>query len=322
MLSTRGQIGMSGLAYELGELEDIGALSELVGKPEVLENLRALGLVQYARSRRPTAELARAAIERTLAEAQLQAREVDAVVYATNHFHDRDVDKDPIKRALHELGLRHAYPIGISFSACGNFHTALRVGAGLIAAGGCNTVLVVTADCNAEYEPESRLYSTNVSVLSDAAASCVLRIEAEPQFRWRGTAQFTDSQMVELSDPKRIVDYLACLGNGLERVTCDGLALAQVDRSQLRWLITNNYNTSVTRLFSIKTGFPMASIFQANLARFAHAYAADNLINLRDLLAAGGLDVGESVMLLGSGPNTWSATVLELSAVRGAWGPV
>jgi 3-oxoacyl-[acyl-carrier-protein] synthase III len=310
-VSENAAIYLSGFAHELGERAPITEVEELSGKPEVLENLHALGLKWYARSTVSSMELARRSMSQTLAESGVAASDVDAVVYATNHFRDEDIWKDPVKRVLHDLGLIHAYPYGVSFSACGNLHSALQVATGLLRTGECRNVLLVTTDRTGELFPESRIYSTNVSICSDGAASCLLSTEVRGACRWRATYQYADSRLIDYAGPERLTDYLRAVSTGLRTSVAGALARVELRAEQVSQLIMNNYNLSVSHMFAASAGVPLSRIFRNNIERFAHAYAADNLINLQDYLTASGRRPG-MLLLLGSGPNTWNSTVLEV----------
>jgi 3-oxoacyl-[acyl-carrier-protein] synthase-3 len=307
------EIYLSGLAYELGELKEIQHLEELSGKAEILENMTALGLYSYAASSHTSLELAQRVLCKTLTETRIPNEKIDAVVFATNHFRDRDLTEDPLKRMLKNLGLRHAFPYGVSFSSCGNLHSALSMAAGLLLTCGLRNVLVVTSDKNSEFEPESRIYSTNVSILSDAAASVLVSTEFEGRIRWLATQQYTDMRLIDYSAPEQIGNYLQCVRSGIQVSVAKALAQAGIDAGMISQLITNNYNYSVSMLFATAVGVPVANVFRDNVPRFAHAYAADNLINLQSYLSAPEANAGH-ILLLGSGPNTWNTTVLDVAA--------
>jgi len=312
-MNGRPPVYLSNITYRLGACRPVAELEELADKPEVRENLQALGLVDYAVSNEPTHSLALACLGDTLAGSGLGAARVGAVVYATNHFRDHDLVDDPLKRGLLGLGLVHAYPLGISFSSCGNLHSALRVAVQMLQAGDMENVLVVTSDRNSEFTPETRVYSSNVSVCSDGAAACLLSTTIEGPLRWLAGVQHTDMRLVNYSTPAQLADYLRCLREGIQFSVSQALERAGVERSQILQLITNNYNLSVSHLFASASGIASCKLHRDNIGRFAHAYAADNLINLADYLAQSPAHGGR-LALLGSGPNTWSTAVLELSA--------
>jgi len=74
----------------------------------------------------------------------------------------------------------------------------------------------------------------------------------------------------------------------------------------------------VQRIFATQIGTPRSKLFDANIARFAHAYAADNLINLADAMALDGIEQGRHVLLLGTGPETWGGCVLRAAVAQPA----
>lgn len=84
-----------------------------------------------------------------------------------------------------------------------------------------------------------------------------------------------------------------------------------VSTSDLDLIITNNYNSSVTRSYANLLGVPTEKIYAANIARIAHAVAADNLINLTDAQSELSLGRGSSVLTVSAGQNLWGAALLR-----------
>lgn len=108
-----------------------------------------------------------------------------------------------------------------------------------------------------------------------------------------------------------MTDYLRAVSTGLRTSVAGALRRLELRAEHVTQLIMNNYNLSVSHMFASAAGVPLSRVFRNNIERFAHAYAADNLINLKDYLTASGRRPG-TLLLLGSGPNTWNSTVLEV----------
>ncbi|MBL8148765.1 MAG: hypothetical protein JNN15_02430, partial [Blastocatellia bacterium] len=69
--------------------------------------------------------------------------------------------------------------------------------------------------------------------------------------------------------------------------------------------------TSVSDVFAKQAGSNRAHTFTENIPRFAHAFAADNLINLADYTQKYEPKTEDLFLLLGTGLNTWAATVVK-----------
>ena len=98
------------------------------------------------------------------------------------------------------------------------------------------------------------------------------------------------------------------------RASCQALAHNREDLfNHIDLICANNYSDSFTELVGLSCGVPTEKIFTANIPRFAHAYAADTLINLVDSVSHSPLDEGAKVALLSSGIATWSSILLSRS---------
>src|SRR5436309_2618516 len=80
------EVYLKGISYELEEPCGIEQLQELRDNRELLTTLRSLGVAAYSPSQRSPAELAAAAISRTLWKAKVAPEDVDLLLYTTSTF--------------------------------------------------------------------------------------------------------------------------------------------------------------------------------------------------------------------------------------------
>jgi 3-oxoacyl-[acyl-carrier-protein] synthase III len=305
-----GPIYLKGLAYTLGDAHDIGELEELRTDPDTLEMLRELGLKSYRKHASTPVEMAGLALRQTLDSAALDGQTIDALIYATNSFWDPEFyRKGEISRLLSRLGVSQAYPLGLFFSECANLQTALRVAASLIRAGECKRVLVVATDKTAE--SETRLVPPSISVKSDAAASCLVSAEVPGDFEVVFTGQHFNAEAGKIDPHRQVMYYMQSMIEGLSITWEKVRAFTDVKPEDFRQLISNNYNLSVIRTICELLQFEPGQLYTKNIARLAHAIAADNLVNLLDYSKEEKINAGELIMLLGTGPAMWGATVLR-----------
>lgn len=99
---------------------------------------------------------------------------------------------------LDTLRLVNAYPVGVTLSECANFPVALRIGRALLA-DGCRHVLLIVVDCISRQD--SRIVPPQISVKSDAAASCLLS-RTGGDFQVEAIAQLTRPDLGLLTFPK------------------------------------------------------------------------------------------------------------------------
>lgn len=307
-------VGLGCVHYQFGSFEEIASLSELASDRDLLENLTALGLKFYARSDQELFSLAAESAERTLAEWGGDRVGIDAVVIGTCSFasagptYRRGNWVRAASALLESLRLPRAVPIGVFLAECANFATALRVASNMLGCGDAERVLLIMVDKTAA--GESRILPPGISVKSDVAASCLLSTEGGA-YQVIATHQHIDPKMPGLAPGMNVADYLKPLGEGIRRVSREAQAKAGLNPNQFSQMLTNNYNLSALRLLSSQAGFGMDRLFKDNVERYAHGFAADNLINLKDYTARNNPTAGEHLFLLCSGPNNWGAAVVR-----------
>jgi 3-oxoacyl-[acyl-carrier-protein] synthase III len=299
---------ISGISYHLGETFRIDSIPELQEKSDILENFLALGLKNYCVSDCSPGVLAKQCISQTFEKARLNPDEIDCFIYATNSFWDKNFHSSDIRQLLCDLKLTKAYPIGVFLSYCGNFHSAISIAHERIVAGRAKNVLVVTADKLSPHE--SRIYPPNITILSDAVASCIITAH-EGDFKIKNTYQHTNPYLWLSKPSDDLLGYMKATFEGI-KAAYDGVMKAEaITAESISKVITNNYNLSIVRTFTMPAKFKITQMYTANLARFAHAFASDNLINLDSCVKAENIKAGELLLLLGTSPTTWSTTLLE-----------
>ncbi|WP_414570447.1 hypothetical protein [Nostoc sp. CCY 9925] len=307
MLSNK-KVYLIASAYELGNVYDIGDLDEIKKDKEILETLLKFGLKKYTKSQLTPPIMAKKTAQYTLEKGRINRKEIDALVYATSSFWDsRFYDGKEVSRLSYELGLENAYPIGVFLSECGNIHTAIRTAASLIQTGECRNILVVTTD--QIQEGGTRIIPPNISIASDAAASCIVSAE-KGDFEIMNITQHTNAAMSELDIEEKSEEYMYAVAEGIKQTLWKSMKFTEKQPKDFQQLITNNYNLLLSKTISDLGGFEFEQVYTENIARFAHALASDNLINLCDFLNNNFLNSQDLVLLLGTGTNMWGATIL------------
>lgn len=313
-MTTSAEVYVTALSYELGEHEHL--LDELTAVlPGVRASLQDAGLRYYRTTERSPLELARCALAGTLERVNPAIRgEISHVLYATNTMWRAEFsDAAALGDLLAGLGLRRAYPIGLFLSYCANLQASFDVATALIRSGQAEHVLVV---CTDKTEPESdRLVQPKISVHSDAAASFLLTTEpAAGGYRLRRTMLHIDPSMGELHPDDRFVEYLSAVSESVVKVVNDTVTSIGLTVADLAKVFPNNYNRWVSRIIGDLAGFRADQVYLNNISRFAHALAADGVINLSDWSAAASPSPGDHLLLLGAGPTQWGCSVLEVMA--------
>lgn len=309
-ISTPSQsVFLHSIEYELGELRDLETVRELAEDPGMVEVYRVRGLNTFSETKLSAREFARGVAERTLAKARVDPAEVDVVLYATDFLMTGAMFSRPeINHLLSELGLTNAFPIGISLGACANFAPAIQLASSLLRTGQARNVLLLIVE---KVDPAmSRVMDLGIAILSDAAVACF--ISTEPgAYEILGVGRSASPGVQRISLETNSREYFAATGEGIKRAVDDLLRPWGGSRDGVARIFTNNYVNHVTKAFVKYAGFELDKCYFENVARFAHAFSADTLINLTDYTRSKPFTGGERIALLGTAPTSWGAVLLE-----------
>lgn len=305
---------ITAIDYYLGTLEPLETLVRSDEEADAVNTMVATGLCTYSRSDLRVADMAAAAMRKTLARAGVAPSAVQAVVFATESQWDYEPSavgrrdsprkfRQDIYKAIWEVGLTAAYPLGVMFSGCGNLVSAMLIAADLVCARGLQDVLVVVSDRQAE--GTTRVMYPAVGVVSDAAASCLVTSRPVAGFTVDDVVLHSNLGLWEADIEGDFGRFLIEMARGLKDMGQKMVAASGRRPADYRYVLPNNYSRTTLRVFCHQLGYQQSQLFLDNLARVSHTYAADVLINLSDLDAKGALASGDRVMGLTSGPATW-----------------
>ncbi|GAB3998638.1 hypothetical protein GCM10029992_24990 [Glycomyces albus] len=243
------------------------------------------------RTERGVAELAVETGRATLESAGLDPNDVDDLYLCSTAFPTELDGQSALAAAVvRGLGLSRATVTGVSLGRCANLLLALRAACAAVDSGQSRTALVITADRMA-YEPHR---IENFALFSDGAASCVVAAEASDGFRVEAAAAAQD---LTSSDPgSHISADLAVEVNERLRLATG------VEPGDVACLLHNNLYLPLVSLKESQAGFTAEQLHLDNIPRFGHCFAADPIINLADLAAAGRIDDGARYLLASSVP--------------------
>ncbi|MDD4965745.1 hypothetical protein [Halothiobacillus sp.] len=302
---------LSSISYALGSPKPIEALPELSDEPSLLTALRQGGLRNYLEYDGGPLTLARESVQQTLAQDTFSADEIDCVLFATDSLTTVG-GQDALVTFLDELGLENAYPVGVRLSECANFHVGVAVAKSLIKAAQYRNVLLVSVDLARLASPASRIVSGGISVMSDAAASCVISERPVEGFIINGSHNHAERSLQRggLAANEELKLRITSHRVLFERLLREaGWRAAQVSR-----VFPSNFIPAVARMFHMDSGFTAEQIVLENLPRIGHCLGSDGLIGLLDSIARAPIDEGERLVLSGAGPTQLGATLLTANA--------
>lgn len=310
-MSGSSDVFIKALTYELGEdVHDLDDLTDVV--PGVRQTLRDGGLETWRTTDRTIVELASGPLRRTVEALSEEERSgVRRLVFASNSVWDEALHTPMATSALlDELGMPGVVPLGANMSWCANFHVALELARLMIQTDGDEGVLVVCADIWPK--ERDRLVSPKVSVHSDAAAAFLVSGKDGP-FRVGTTQVRIDPRLGKMDRNRQFVQYIGGVGQSVSALMDETLGASGLTREDVARVVPNNYNRWSCRTLAELGGFTEDDLWLENVPRFAHALCVDNPINLCDMASNGSdLSPGDRLVVLGSGPYQWGASVVEV----------
>jgi 3-oxoacyl-[acyl-carrier-protein] synthase III len=308
-------IGISHIAYELPgeavELEELHLRGLLETPPE---RLRQFGFARAYLSNRPGEETALSAAHRLMEQSRVRPSDIAAIFYAgaipQSHAAGGCASGNPFNYPVallqYELELERAMAIGISQVGCMGLNSAIALARDfLISNGDAEHVLCVSADVLPGGVKREILYN----VISDGACA-VLVSRGSERNRLLYRRQVTKGYYWDsVAKKNEIIAAYFPTAQRLIRSTLEG---AGVTKDDIRWIIPHNVSRRSWEILLDLVELPMERLFAGNIPRIGHVIAADNWINLRDMMERNLLRSGDKLLLLnfGFGAN-WACTVME-----------
>ena len=298
---------LHGIEYTVGEMHPIETIEALRDNSLFVDRFHKNGVRHYRRSERTHVEMAVESIEKTLAAADFDRHEIDAIVFASDTIHYDPSYLKEVGLLPGRLGIKDTFVYGVFLNACSNVNSAVEMAQGLMALKGYGNILVVTAD---KAGRDGRILPGGIAVLSDGAASFILS-RREGNVRIRCLANANNSVLFAIDAEKNQFGYLAgmidCI-KGLLRKTYRESATSPAD---IDLLLTNNYSKSIFASFGAIAEVPSPRVFVDCLEDHAHCYSADIWINAKNCLERGLCTEGGLVLTLSAGQGYFGSMVLE-----------
>jgi 3-oxoacyl-[acyl-carrier-protein] synthase III len=156
-------------------------------------------------------------------------------------------------------------------------------------------------------EGESRVSDSGISVLSDAAASCILsRHPTDGGFRLKGLSSV---QMAQLGATPR--DQLHRATRNVAAVVASALGGASLTRADIDHVVVSNLRPGSRRFLIHAAGFGDNDRTPPELAAIGHCFAADPFVSLGYMVDNGHIAIGDTCLLIMRSTHVWGAAVLE-----------
>jgi 3-oxoacyl-[acyl-carrier-protein] synthase-3 len=209
-------------------------------------------------------------------------------------------------RLQDELGLSNARTVGLSELGCVSLSHAVWMAHALMEMEDLQFALCVSADVF----PEGLKREVVYNVCSDSA--CAVLLSRHPEGLRLKTYQ-TLTRGYYWDPDGRQNELLAAYFPTGKRVLEKTLKASGLTREDIRLLIPHNVSLRSWEILSRFTGIPLEKIYTENIRPKGHSVAADNWINLKDVIDRGLVKPGDHVMMFSFGLGAhWGCSILQV----------
>lgn len=275
--------------------------------------------------------LAKAALEKTLADAKMQPSELDLVILATM---SQEMSCPPTAcRLVNMVGAGNAGAFDLSAACCG-FVFSMNTAYGLMQTGAYKNVAIIGGDTLSQSVEFNTRGRAGAILFGDAAAGLILRKTDDTSKRLLAQAMYSNGERwADLYIPKTVHDltdedkesndqlnYLHMNGAGVFRfavstfpkVIGETLDAAGVDANDVDHYVCHQSNRRILDAAIERFGLSDDKL-HVNIDRFGNTVAASVPLVLNDLKEAGKIEEGQKIMFVGFGGGlTWGTSLWQI----------
>lgn len=323
-MESNDDFGIASIAYLTPTIRrsvrELAADGRLISEPEAMEEL---GFRQCLMWDRPSTDVAARCIADALAQAGVESEDVDLLVNASALAQSSTVPAgyngrhDPKEAHLNdfmystariqdELDMVSAQTMGLTELSCSSLMAALWTARAIMIQDDLDVAVCVNADCL----PAGSMREVVYNVVSDSACAVVLK-RGETRNRVMTYHHMTKGYYWDCQ--KRQNELIASYFATGKRVVDNTLERAGITLKDVAMIVPHNVSLRSWDILSRHIGYPLDKIYTANIAERGHSIAADNFINLKDVIDKGLVQSGDTVMLYSFGLGAhWGCSLLRI----------
>ena len=295
---------ISSLNYHLPDQHDIKDLSL---DEELKNRLIERGQIsKYFRNTTSCINMASATASSTLSIADIDPHDIDAVIVASSSVKSRP-HLSNIDSLLQELRLNNAVPYLVSMGECVNFHRAMSTAVPMVAQQQFKTILIITVDSVEEGFSGQQTDDNQLSILSDAAASCILSNKIEYGISVLGRIH---THYYALNRDQH-VPPLSLFGNDLTYQIDLALNAVGLSSEDISCVVADNLNYELKDFYSLVSDIDDELVFTENISRTAHCFCCDNIINIHDLIESNQITDNDYVLVIATASREWGFFIAQ-----------
>lgn len=288
------------IAFELGELV---SLQQYSASDEEKQTLITEGFANYSTISADIETHIESCCQKTLQSSGLSSADIDAVVVASNSYsYDRTME-GRVQLALDNLGFSNQPVIGINYSLCANFSSALRVADALVDGQRMNHVLVVVADVFPD--DFNRIGPNTMHIVSDCVSSCLVSA-TQQEYEILSIAQsgLYDHTVMRDAPPLPPLQKMQKLVAALTQLKNDTLKHSALETAKTRSMIVENHDSEIMLFVSKVFGLTKEKLQFFGKKDHGHAAASDVLASLALSRSTVDHPINEPLMLFTISPTT------------------
>nr|WP_013933286.1 hypothetical protein [Pseudoalteromonas sp. SANK 73390]CBK62734.1 tmlB [Pseudoalteromonas sp. SANK 73390] len=304
-----GQSCLHSAKYFLGEVErqyhEVEVFQSVLAEHGLPNMPKLFAWGGYRTSTKTIFEMAYESMKLTLEAAQVDAQDVGLVIICSSDFNPVH-ETQSYSQLLVSLGMKYAFPMGVTVSDCANLLSALDMTKQLIDSDKYPHIMLVTSNKISDERHRFQDYA----LFSDGAASIMISNKKTLNRIPEDGLNVVDSQInaqLQLKVAGEDIDdtplYTATTQQLVDR--------NQITISDLSKVFSNNLYMPVITLKEGGIGVSKSQLYLDNIVRFGHCFSADSIINLADYLANSRVAAGEYFALHSSASGLRAQILLQ-----------
>ncbi|MCY4044219.1 MAG: hypothetical protein OXE99_03980 [Cellvibrionales bacterium] len=312
---------IDGITYQFGEIAcDISREAESFDGPDkawadlILQN----GMKTYYKSNQCCLDFSSSVARSSVDSFGCSAADIDSVIFTSysyrSQFSHSQLSQDGFNfskyiqsKLTKEIDFINAEFFGVFLTESGNFASLIRAARNLILAEGKRNILCINVDKIPKTPTQRRGALSGVMTNTDVVAAFIVSSE-KGQFKVEGVSQVFSPYLNTLGRGEGLKKQMEIM-RGISDSASNTLSKLGHSPKDYTSLLMNNYSLELMRQFAGYMGFSEDILFSENLPKFAHAFTADNIINLSTITPK--LNTGDRVFMLSGGTTNWGTCSVQ-----------
>lgn len=314
MTAQSGSAYVHGMAYKLGRRR---LIADLVGSQlsaELADRMHFEGLRHFREEGRPAPEILRSLCGMVIQRSGLDASGVKRILYNTMTFWDyaESFLEQDLLRAIYDTGLTDAELHPFVYPGCVGATRMFDAAAEQVRLRPEENILLATVNRG---RPDARSNGRASYCHSDAGAACIVSsVPSDLEILTTAHISCPELAYYDLRDAITAAQYQPVYLERCVNVSIDSaLSAAGLSRSEVQVFLTNNYSRTFIARMGSACGLRDDQMFYDNVARTAHSFSGDSLINMCDYATSNRISRSYLMAVVTTAPCTAGCSILRVT---------